>query len=305
MSRTRRLSLGVGISFALFVGSTALAQPAAVSPNTERARQAFLEGQTAYEAGDYEEAIRLWEQAYEIDPRPALHYNLAQAHGRLGHTVEEVEALERFVQSANPSDPLAADAAGRLSRARERVARTAVRIINAPPGALIVVDGQNHGATPQAEPIRVSPGSHRVELTLEDRPVFRATVVARAAETVDVDASTSEFPTAPSDSADGVPTLPLVLWITGGGIAVAGAVIGAVALAQSSDAVRGTSDADTAQALALVSDISIGVGLATAAAGLILFLVGGTDGEAESEPGVQTTALAGPGFAGLGMEGQW
>ena len=303
MSRSSGPPLRVGFIVVL-VGwaGVAAAQAPPPSPNTERARQAFLEGQTAYEAGDYEEAIRLWEQAYEIDPRPALHYNLAQAHGRLGHTVEEVQALERFVQAADPSDPLAADAAGRLARARERVARTAVRIINAPPGALIVVDGENHGQTPRTEPIRVSPGSHRVELTLNNRAVFRATVVARAAETVDVDASTSE--TAPQEEAGGIPTVPLVLWIAGGAVVVAGAVIGAVALAQSSDAVRDTSDADTAKALALVSDISIGVGLAAAATGLVLFLLGGSDDESEADPAVQASALVGPGFAGLGLEGR-
>jgi tetratricopeptide (TPR) repeat protein len=72
------------------------------------ARDLFLRGQAAYRQGDYATAAELWSQAYAMDPRPQLQYNLAQAYGRLGRMEEERAALERFIAETSPDDPLLA-----------------------------------------------------------------------------------------------------------------------------------------------------------------------------------------------------
>jgi len=68
--------------------------------------QLYREGQAAYDAKRYDEAIAKWEQSYAISKLPALMFNLAQAHRLAGHCREAVAAYKKFVAL----DPEASDA---------------------------------------------------------------------------------------------------------------------------------------------------------------------------------------------------
>ncbi|MEM1415714.1 MAG: tetratricopeptide repeat protein [Myxococcota bacterium] len=63
----------------------------------ERAREAFVNG-------DYEEALRLFRQAYELSPRPVLLYNIAATLDRLRRDEEAVQALQAYLD-ADPDAP--------------------------------------------------------------------------------------------------------------------------------------------------------------------------------------------------------
>lgn len=60
----------------------------------------YEEGVAAYTEGRYEEAARAFGAAHELSPRPLLLYNLANAHERLGHSAQAVEALEAYLPHA-------------------------------------------------------------------------------------------------------------------------------------------------------------------------------------------------------------
>ena len=280
-----------------------LAAPASAQ---EDARELFMRGQTAYQQGDYETAIQLWEQAYGIDPRPGLQFNLSQAHGRLGRAAQEIAALEKFLETAEPDSPYLADARARLASLRERVARTSIRIANAPEGAAILIDGEDRGRAPRPDPILVEPGSHRILITADGYDDLQSVVSVNAGQTVDVDATMSEAEDLPGPVGPrpdpGVPVASIALWGAGGAGIVAGAILGGLALGKSDGAVEGTSDADTAQAMALGADIAIGAGAACAAAGLIIYLMR-HQFAGEREPAVTAAPSFGQGYAGAQLQG--
>ncbi|MBX3274489.1 MAG: tetratricopeptide repeat protein [Sandaracinaceae bacterium] len=100
--------VGVGLSVALAVAvvTFASAGPAAAqggSADTD-ARAAFEEGRAAYDAGEFEAAVRGFRRAYLLSPRFALLYNIAQAELRAGNDALALEAFEGFLRQAPPDD---------------------------------------------------------------------------------------------------------------------------------------------------------------------------------------------------------
>ena len=80
----------------LLAGPTQPAQPAQPAPLDARAltRRSILE----YDTGNYAKALADVEQAYELDPRPALLFNLAQCHRALGHYREAALAFKSYLR---------------------------------------------------------------------------------------------------------------------------------------------------------------------------------------------------------------
>src|SRR5262245_26219567 len=100
----------------------------------ETPRELFLRGQTAYKQGDYDAAIRDWQNAYAKDPRPLLQYNIAQAWERLGKIEQAITALDLYLDKAKADDPYQADARARRAALATRLQNTGVRIVEAPEG---------------------------------------------------------------------------------------------------------------------------------------------------------------------------
>lgn len=57
----------------------------------------IAKGAAAYDAGQLEEAIRLFGEAYAVDPRPNLVFNIGRVHEELGDLAEAVDFYSRFV----------------------------------------------------------------------------------------------------------------------------------------------------------------------------------------------------------------
>jgi len=72
------------------------------------AEKLYQEGQAAYDAKQYDQAIAAWDKSYALSKLPALVFNLAQAHRLAGHCPKAVEAYKRFLtldpQSAERPD---------------------------------------------------------------------------------------------------------------------------------------------------------------------------------------------------------
>src|SRR5699024_10601017 len=78
----------------------------------------------AFRRGRYKAAIEAWEDAYALDPRSELQYNLAQAYGRLGRAQKELEALEIFVAELDSQSPMYSVLSARIASLRQRIAET-------------------------------------------------------------------------------------------------------------------------------------------------------------------------------------
>jgi tetratricopeptide (TPR) repeat protein len=292
---------GILITLAVTLAASLGAPTVRAQEPGEDARTLFDRGQAAYSQGDYDAAIASWGRAYELDPRPRLQLNLSQAYERLGRLEDAITAVDLYLERADPGDPHQADARARLAALRERVGRTSVRVTGGPEGATILIDGQDHGRTPRPDPIPVTPGSHRVVVRAAGFDDHVSTVVVPAGQSVEV-----ALELRPAQRPEELPIVPIALFSVGGVALVAGAVLGGVALSEAGSAPgRESPEADAARGLALGADITMAVGVACAAAGLIVLLVGG---EQEGERAPERISLApwgGPSGGGLSLAGHF
>lgn len=83
------------------IPSTCLAQ--ASEARDDEARGNFRLGSAAYAQGRYEDARRYFARAYELSKRPQLHYNIAQAHDRLRQDEQALAAYQAFLRESGPS----------------------------------------------------------------------------------------------------------------------------------------------------------------------------------------------------------
>ena len=84
----------MGLVASVLPASTA-AQDAADSDR--RARELFEAGRDAFDAGDFETALSLFEDAYANSPRPALLYNIAASADRLRRDEMAADYYRRYL----------------------------------------------------------------------------------------------------------------------------------------------------------------------------------------------------------------
>ncbi|AKF05525.1 hypothetical protein DB32_002674 [Sandaracinus amylolyticus] len=90
----------------------------------EEARQLFLAGQTAYDAGRYEAALDYFTRAHALSGRPGLLFNIASASERLRRDDEALRAYEDYLR-AMPDAPNREFAQQRIAFLREQIAADA------------------------------------------------------------------------------------------------------------------------------------------------------------------------------------
>jgi tetratricopeptide (TPR) repeat protein len=98
------------VRVAIAVAMVVAARTAAASPTADAERY-YNEGQTAYDAKRYDDAIAAWDKSYALSHLPALVYNLAQAHRLHGDCAEALDAYKRFI-ALDPKSPQRASAEG-------------------------------------------------------------------------------------------------------------------------------------------------------------------------------------------------
>lgn len=238
------------LSLLFLVSSTAFAQDeeTPVEPTTdapaeadlEKARLLFQNGSTLFKEARYGDAITAWNQAYELTNKPELLFNIASAHERLGDYDKAIDVLNSYRAFAT------AEEKGELER----------RINN-----LDRLDREKRAAAEEAE---------------------KAAAAAAAAAT-----PTTEVP---DDSAglSGKSAAGLALIGVGAAAVVTGAIFGASSSSNGTKALEQCVDIDggplcskAAQPFldknkshALISDVSIGLGIASAAVGTFLTISG-------------------------------
>jgi tetratricopeptide (TPR) repeat protein len=285
--------------------------PAAAS--AQDARTLFQRGQAAYETGDYAAAIEAWDQAYALDPRPLLQYNLAQAHERLGDLPQAVAAYRRFLENAPPDGPNVPTARARLASLEQRLASTGIRLTGGVEGAVILVDGEDRGRLPRPDPLPVSAGSHRVVVRAPGHRDFVSNVVVSGGQVLDIAVEMSAEAGAEGASADassggggGVSPVGIALVAAGGAALVAGAVTGGLAVSSASSAqAHDDDDARSARTLAIATDVLVPVGVAAAAVGVVLMLVLDEGGAEERAEGVRVLPWADARGGGAAVEGRF
>lgn len=82
----------------VFVGGSARAQDGGDDAANERARMHFNAGSSYYSEGDYASALREFQRAYELSPRPDFYFNFALVYERQGDLENAVTYLRRYLE---------------------------------------------------------------------------------------------------------------------------------------------------------------------------------------------------------------
>jgi tetratricopeptide (TPR) repeat protein len=282
--------LTASVLVASLIGPSSHAQ--AQSQDTRnRARQLYTEAQALFDAGNFPQAEASFRAAYQAVPNPVVLKAIATAQERQGNISGAIETLQQYLRES----PNAPDRAEVEHHIQELAARPAtVMVSSTPPGATIVVDGQDTGHTTPSD-IEMAAGEHAVELRLTGYSPTSQSFTAQAATRVRLEMNLSAatggadaFGTEGGDGqgaggggggGGGGSSDPSVgVWVTAGIAAVAlisGTVFGFLALSEQSNFDNAPSNeiADRGEAFALVADISFGVAAAMAITAVVLYIV--------------------------------
>jgi len=283
--------------------------PAAPSDTQATAEMLFEEGKQLLAAGQLEAACAKLETSHKIDPAPGTVVNLAICYQRLGRTAS---AWARFREAAAIASrkgqhkrlEFALAQADLLAPSLARLTVTAPADI---PDLVVTRDGVTIDPSLFGSATPVDPGVHTVEAHAPGKQPFVGKIDVPAAGRAEIEVPALEDAPVPVASGGGRVRTggPLVgsegrtssgrrgrsrrilgLLVGAGGVAVAGVglVVGLSARSSWHDALDNHCDADrrcdptglelgdSARSKAIVSTVLVGVGLAAAAAGTILYL---------------------------------
>jgi len=272
----------------LLAGTTAFAD----------ARQHFMAGQDYYTQGRYEKAIAEFEEAYRLDPRPLLLYNIGQAWEKLGDLVKAVDFLKRYLD-ADPNNAERTTLLNKLASLQERLDNTGVQIKCAEADATVYVDGKEVGKTPIPGIVKLDAGAHKVQVSKKGFEDFKMSVAVTAGQSLPVDVALEAGQAGPPpgvvtpptigesegegdgdqsnvevDTGKKIEALDVVPWVIAGvgviGVGVGWGVLGSLAKkAQPADANADPDAQDAAHKKALIADIVGGVSAAIAVGGAV------------------------------------
>lgn len=123
MSRSL-LILCSAIVVTTLIGAAVIAEAQGTGADLASARQIAAEAAQAYNTGNFEEALALYERAYAAYAAPQLQFNLGQCHRELGHHGRAVFFFERYLEEL-PDAPNRATVLELIAEGRARIALAA------------------------------------------------------------------------------------------------------------------------------------------------------------------------------------
>ena len=313
------------------------AQPAA----GQTAAELFETGLGAMRTGDFRAGCPMIERSHQLDPTPGSLFTLAECLSRLGDLVHAIKRYGEFLQhyKALPREAAARyESRFRASRAailklRGEVGKISLRLPdNPPPATRVFVDGELVPRAEMDQPVLVNPGTHVVQTRVPGMRAMSHTlqVGAREHHTLQLRIRRPVQPPAP-ETRPAEPPPPGsrdLTWVyVTGGVAAAGLATGVVAgllMCGEKDTIDGNcfpdeprqdgaircnpgsgaeEAKDRAETLGSVAEISLGVGIVSAAASAIIYFVG--EHQRSNKPGISASFHATQRSAGIGIQTRW
>lgn len=286
----------VACAVALALASPALAQPA---DSSAAAEQLFNEARVLFDRGDYAAACPKFDASYKLDPALGTLLNLAtcyEQNNQLASAWGRYRELVLLAGKINDTQRLAI-ATERATALEPRLPKLTIRLPVKPvPGLVIKRDDVDVEEGVIGTAIYVDPGTHTIVASAPKYESFTTTITLSEAEAKDIQilglaliavAPPPAPPPVTRQIDPGRNRRVLGLALGGGGIAVVAAGLGFGIGARSAwngafddrlcdrETLRCTPEGqirtDTARDRALVADIVTGIGVATVAAGAILY----------------------------------
>ena len=105
--------------FAALFFSVLLAAAQTQDSSLDRARALGKEAQTSYDLGHYQQALKQYEELYQLKPVAAVLFNVAQCHRKLGQLHEAANLYRSFLVHAEPESREATKAQELLAQVEE------------------------------------------------------------------------------------------------------------------------------------------------------------------------------------------
>jgi hypothetical protein len=325
------LLAAVSVLAALFV-TGGIASADTKTENQAAARALFEQGRALVARKDFDQACPKFEESQKLDPGAGTLFHLADCYERVGKTAS---AWAMFLDVASQS--AASKRTERETAARERAATLRVNLSqvtivvessSAIDGLVIRRDDTEVGKNVWGTPVPVDPGTHRIEASAPGRkPWSTSTDVPRGPNNIEVRIpALPSTETAPAASTS-APIQPVAAPPKSSGRKTAGLVVGgagvvafgvSVALAMharskyndaSSDCTGsfcnqdGVDQRHSAVREGNIATVVGGVGLAAAAAGVVLYLTAPSG--ASKAPGGERAVAVEMGPTGLLLRGVW
>jgi hypothetical protein len=151
------------------------------------AKEHFINGQEYYDQGRYKEAIDEFEKAYDLDAKPLLLYNIAQAYEKLGSLKKSVAYLKQFLKSGSTKIDMTM-IESKIGNLEVRIQQTGITVEVSEDGADIYVNDSKAGTSPVAGVIPLDEGMYKVRITKAGFKDFTMNVGVSTGHSVPVDA---------------------------------------------------------------------------------------------------------------------
>lgn len=191
LRRARAVALLVGASIALATPPAAAVDAPAAKPDPAAVAEAkghFTAGLKLYKEGSVREALAEFQAANRVVPRASVLRNIAQCHRDLrdfaAAHARYTELVDKYGASMKKGE--AADVKRALGELGALTGTIAVR--SAEPGATVLLDDKELGATPLAAPVRVNLGPHKVVVQKPGFDSFARALEVQGGDAIVVDA---------------------------------------------------------------------------------------------------------------------
>jgi hypothetical protein len=217
---------------------------AAATAKVEEAQKHFRRGKELYEENNFRGALVEMQRAYEISGNYRLLFDLGQIHYQLQDYPSAMSSFTRYLAAGRAEIPQARidDVQKDIERLKGRIGT--LRITSSKAGAQILVDDVPAGTAPLSEPVVVGAGRHKITATFEGQTTAPKVIDVAGTDSVDVSLAFVEAAAPkggdttakpPGDTVEAPRRAPVwVPWTITGGLLVATAATGIVALGKSS-----------------------------------------------------------------------
>ncbi|MDH5674016.1 MAG: hypothetical protein OEZ06_17805 [Myxococcales bacterium] len=319
------LGLLLGLPLGPFGPTTALAQPTVDEASEEEknsAREHYHLGAEAYREERYQEALEAFGASGKFVVSPNTQLMHARCLRALDKPLEAYHSFGDVIALAERLDPAkyadtAATAREERSTLEGRLALIAAKVKGAGDGTKLMVGGIEIPHVLWGEPIAARPGEIRIEVSDPERGEDSATVELAAGMTaaITLELGEAKAPGQPapapvitqSDGGNGGGGLRIAAYVSAGvglaGLAAFG-ILGSMSQSKFDDLeaqcssrtdcspeLRDTADSGATQQT--FANVGLGVGVVGVAAGVVLFLISGSDGDVEASAGLNSMQLKG------------
>jgi hypothetical protein len=314
--------LGLGLCLAPGV---ARAQDPAADTSAEalkRAREQFGQALALQTAGDWAGALALLKEVAAVKSTPQVRFNMALCEEKLGKLVAALGDYELAAADAHAekADQVAEEVEGRLESLRQRIPKLTVKRGAGAEAAAISLDGISVGDQVVGTPMPTDPGPHTIEAKAPGFKPYRQSVrlAEQQSETVEVTLEPEPTPVPGSGPAGAASEgrSPLPGYIIGGvgvaSLATSGVFfylrakkidhLDEVCPQRTCPSHAYDSDQDAGKLYTVIADVTLAVGVAAVASGVVLVL---TSGPSTPSSGPEPSVALAPAPGGVQLFGKF